>query len=179
VGLVAPTPAEYRLLGTNEPFLASLRSATGGRAIALPEEVWTHDLATTASFTALWPPLLVLALLLWPLDVALRRVSVGRRELADARRWVSEQRWRRVAVRSAPAAAMLAARERAGGASARAALLRAEGPPAESRPEPEEPPDDGSHPGPSVPREHPPSDAADRDTIARLRETRRRARGGR
>ena len=32
LGLVAPTPAEYRLLGTNEAFLATLRSATGGRA---------------------------------------------------------------------------------------------------------------------------------------------------
>ena len=30
VGLVAPTAAEYRLLGANEPFLAALRTATGG-----------------------------------------------------------------------------------------------------------------------------------------------------
>ena len=30
VGLVAPTSAEYRLLGGNEPFLATLRDATGG-----------------------------------------------------------------------------------------------------------------------------------------------------
>ena len=30
VGLVAPTSAEYRQLGANEPFLGSLRSATGG-----------------------------------------------------------------------------------------------------------------------------------------------------
>ena len=44
LGLVAPTPAEYRLLGTNEAFLATLRSATGGRAIELPAEPWTHDL---------------------------------------------------------------------------------------------------------------------------------------
>ena len=34
VGLVAPTAAEYRLLGANEPFLASLRSATGGGVVA-------------------------------------------------------------------------------------------------------------------------------------------------
>ncbi len=33
LGLVAPTPAEYRLLGTNEPLLAALRDATGGRPI--------------------------------------------------------------------------------------------------------------------------------------------------
>ena len=33
VGLVAPTAAEYRQLGTNEPFLAALRTATGGSEV--------------------------------------------------------------------------------------------------------------------------------------------------
>jgi hypothetical protein len=185
VGLVAPTAAEYRLLGTNEPFLATLRAATGGRAIELPEEVWTHDLATTASFTALWPPLLVLALLLWPLDIALRRVSLGRREFADARRWVIERRWRRVAARSAPAEAMLAARERAAGATARAALLRAEQTPsvapvgAAPAASPEATPAPAAARGapasaPAPPATPPP----DADTLARLRDAKRRARGG-
>ena len=36
VGLVAPTAAEYRVLGANEPFLAALRAAGGGRAIVTP-----------------------------------------------------------------------------------------------------------------------------------------------
>ena len=126
VGLVAPTAAEYRLLGANQALLATLRAATGGRAIELPEEPWRHDLATTNSFTQLWPLLLILALLLWPLDIALRRVSLGRRELADARRAVGAWRQgRRVATRTAPVEGMLATRERAGGASARAALLLA------------------------------------------------------
>ncbi|HWP61888.1 MAG TPA: glutamine amidotransferase, partial [Candidatus Binatia bacterium] len=126
VGLVAPTPAEYRLLGPNEALLAALRSATGGRPIAEPAEIWRHDLATTSALTELWPYLLVLALLLWPLDVALRRVSVGRREIADARRWLLElpARRRRAAARPAVVADLLAARERAGSASARLALLR-------------------------------------------------------
>ena len=193
VGLVAPTAAEYRLLGTNEPFLATLRAATGGHAIALPEEVWTHDLATTASFTALWPWLLVAALLLWPLDVALRRVSIGRRELADARRWVAQRRWRRVAARSAPAAAMLAARDRAAGAAARAALLRAEPTatndvPAASAPTPTPAPvaavPAGPAPAPPAPAASTPSApstgpaASEADTLARLHHAKRRARGG-
>jgi uncharacterized membrane protein len=127
LGLAAPTPAEYRLLGPNEAFLATLRSATGGRAILAPTEPWIHDLRSTSSFTELWPWLLLLVLLLWPLDIALRRVSLGRRELADARRAVGDWRRRRVlAPRTAPAAALLAARERAAGASARAALLRSD-----------------------------------------------------
>ncbi|HET9456287.1 MAG TPA: hypothetical protein VFO78_03020, partial [Candidatus Limnocylindrales bacterium] len=126
LGLVAPTPAEYRLLGANEPFLATLRAATGGRAIATAAEPWTHDLATTDTYQDLWPTLLIIALLLWPLDIALRRVSIGRRELADARRWVAGG-WRRgpvVAPRPAEVAGMLAARDRAAGSVARAALLR-------------------------------------------------------
>ena len=180
LGLVAPTPAEYRLLGPNEAFLATLRAATGGRAIELPVEAWTHDLATTASFTALWPVLLVIALLLWPLDVALRRVSLGRREFADARRWMVSRRGR-VAARTAPAEAMLAARDRAAGTSARAALLRpdAAGPapsgPAPSGPAPRVREVEASEAGapPKVgPVEPPPA-----DTLARLRDAKRRARG--
>jgi uncharacterized membrane protein/Mg-chelatase subunit ChlD len=125
LGLVAPTAAEYRLLGANEPLLAAIRSATGGSALATPAEAWVHDLRSTSRFTDLWPWLLVLALLLWPLDIALRRVSLGRRELADGRRWVSDRvRGRRVAARTKPVEGMLAARDRAGSAAARTAILR-------------------------------------------------------
>jgi uncharacterized membrane protein/Mg-chelatase subunit ChlD len=125
IGLVAPTAAEYRLLGANDAFLAVLRSATGGRVVDTPAAPWVHDLATTSTYTDLWPLLLILALLLWPLDIALRRVSVGRRELADARRWVSGG-WRRrkVAPRPVEIAGMLAARDRASGTAARAAMIR-------------------------------------------------------
>lgn len=125
LGLVAPTAAEYRRLGANEPLLAAIRSATGGTALATPAAAWVHDLRSTSRFTDLWPWLLVLALLLWPLDIALRRVSVGRRELADGRRWVSDRvRGRRVAARTMPLEGMMAARDRAGSAVARTAILR-------------------------------------------------------
>jgi uncharacterized membrane protein len=126
VALVAPTAAEYRSLGTNEPFLAALRSATGGAVADDPLLVWRHDLQSTSSLTDLWPPLLLLALLLWPLDVALRRVSIGRRELVAARAWPGRA-WRRRSLadpRTETVADMLAARERAGGGAARSALLR-------------------------------------------------------
>ena len=199
LGLVAPTPAEYRLLGSNEPFLATLRAATGGRAIETPLQPWTHDLATTDSYTDLWPSLLILALLLWPLDIALRRVSVGRRELADARRWLAGG-WRRgaaVAPRPAEVAGMLAARDRAAGTSARAAMLRgdvaASGEAAPvaaprapavpvatavpSRPSaaPKSPPPAAPPPPPPPAPEPAVEDAG--DTLTRLREAKRRARG--
>ncbi len=182
VGLVAPTAAEYRLLGVNQPFLATLRAATAGRAITAPLEPWAHDLATTRSFTQLWPLLLVLALLLWPLDIGLRRVSIGRRDLRDARQALVDWRRGRIAPRSAPVEGMLAARDRAAGAGSRAALLR---------PEQVEPPTDAEAASPSVsgpappaaaptaPSPTPPPAAAgDLDTLGRLREAKRRSRGG-
>jgi uncharacterized membrane protein len=219
VGLVAPVAAEYRGLGANQPFLATLRAATGGREILTPLEPWRHDLTTTSSFTELWPWLLVLALLLWPLDIALRRVSIGRRELADARAWVGRT-WRgrgAAAPRTAAAAGMLAARDRAAGAASRAAILRSAdeagvdagattaatagavpAPIAGSRasrrlfgrarpsgtaaPAPAPTVRPAARPAataPEAPPEPPPPPGStDADTLARLREAKRRARGG-
>ena len=184
VGLVEPVAAEYRLLGINESLLATLRIATGGTEVALPTDPWKHDLRATATFTELWPWLLVLALLLWPLDIALRRVSIGRRELADGRAWVV-RRWRgrgAAAPRSAATEGLLATRERAGGGSARAALRRAEpagpaGGPAAPAPERSAatPPPPTAAPAPAAPA---PAPADETDTLARLRDAKRRARGG-
>ena len=201
VGLVEPVAAEYRLLGVNNPFLAALRSATGGKEIDLATDPWIHDLKLTSSFTELWPWLLILALLLWPFDIALRRVSLGRRELADARAWVG-RRWRSrgaAAPRTASSEGMLAARERAAGGAARAALLRPPNDPTASivsgpattpsatvapiRPagsgvdrRPAEPA------SPAVPAASealaPPATPDATDTLTRLREAKRRARGG-
>ncbi len=127
VGLVAQTAAEYRQLGANEPFLASLRAATGGSVIATALDPWRHDLTATDRFTDLWPLLLVLALLLWPLDIALRRMSLGRRELVAARGWVGGigRRRRAAAPRTATAEGMLAASGRARTSESRAALRSA------------------------------------------------------
>jgi hypothetical protein len=124
IGLVAPTAAEYRLLGSDEPFLAGLRSATGGDVVATALDPWVHDLTATNRYTDLWPLLLLLALLLWPLDIALRRVSIGRREFAAAGAWVREIPRRRgsTAPRTATGEGLFAARERASGAPSRAAL---------------------------------------------------------
>lgn len=128
VVLVAPTPAEYRLLGTNERLLAALREATGGTALAgedAARRAWRHDLAGTTAGRELWPWLLLAALLLWPLDVGVRRLSVGRRDLALARAWVGA-RWVRA---RAPAPwetsvdLLLGARDRAAGRRTRGSLV--------------------------------------------------------
>ena len=173
-----------------------------------PADVWIHDLQTTSQLTELWPWLLVLALLLWPLDIALRRVSLGRRELADGRRWIGDRvHGRRVAARTEQAEGLFAARERAGASSARSAIMReaaerpepgstARRPPrrragraparcagARARPAPPAPlagrrahsapaPDPGQTPAKTA---SPP--AGPEDTLARLREAKRRSRG--
>ena len=62
--------------------------ATGGAVVATAARPVDARPDGDDRFTDLWPLLLVLALLLWPLDIALRRVSIGRRELAAARGWV-------------------------------------------------------------------------------------------
>ena len=194
LGLVSPTAAEYRILGPNEPFLAALRAATGGIAIEDPLQVWTHDLTSTSRFTDLWPILLVLALILWPLDIAFRRVSIGRRELGAARGWVGGVgRRKTVAPRPAVSEGLLAARNRAGSSGARSAL-RAEpeaaaGGPATpvatttagSAPAPTPTPTPASS-APAASAAPPPKDTpqpsapASSDTLARLRDAKRRAR---
>jgi len=196
LGLVAPTAAEYRILGANEPFLAALRAATGGEAIEDVTQVWTHNLTSTSRFTDLWPLLLVVALLLWPLDIALRRVSIGRRELAAARGWVTGAGRRRktVAPRPAVSEGLLAARDRASSTSARSAI-RAEPDSSASAaasttatvpagsvqaaatppPVPTAPPSPATRaPKPRPPTEPAPSESS--DTMSRLRDAKRRAR---
>jgi len=174
LGLVAPTPAEYRLLGANERLLATLRAATGGRAIELPEEAWVHDLRSTAFATDLWPLLLVLALLLFPIDVAVRRVSLARRDLVAAREWVV-MRLRGRAARPAAVGGMLAAKERAAGTRSRAALLRPSESATPSSPTPQAPRVPEPTPEAPPPAE-PGTPPADTDTLTRLREAKRRAR---
>ena len=65
--------------------LANGKRYVDGELTSLHGEGRSIDLTANAASTDLWPTLLLLTLLLWPLDIALRRVSVGRRELLDAR----------------------------------------------------------------------------------------------
>jgi uncharacterized membrane protein len=184
VVLVAPTPAEYRLLGSNERLLAALRGATGGRALETGADPWRHDLGATTAAVDLWPLLLLLVLLLWPLDVAVRRVSVARSDVALARDWAAARwrGWRGAARRPEPVADMLAAKSRAGGRQARSALTRIDSAaePEEKRPASDPKPTlaapSPSTPPPAEPPSPDPGPAADVDSMARLREAKQRVR---
>jgi Ca-activated chloride channel family protein len=71
--VVAPYPAEYASQGVDTAFLTHLSEASGGRVLTRPADAFAHDgLPDTVDWAPLWPALLLLALLLFPLDVALR-----------------------------------------------------------------------------------------------------------
>jgi hypothetical protein len=187
------------VLGANEAFLSAVRTATGGSEITTPLDPWIHDLDQTSRSTDLWPLLLVLALLLWPIDIALRRVSVGRREFAAAGAWVRglPRRRGRAAPRTTTGESLLAARERAASGGTRAAMRASEGttagpstaaaaptattaapvpaPVAAPAPDPVSAPPPAAPP-PTAPSTAPPTTADSSDTMARLRDAKRRAR---
>ncbi|HKO23927.1 MAG TPA: VWA domain-containing protein, partial [Chloroflexota bacterium] len=71
--LAVPYPAEYADEGTNTAFLTHLAATTGGRVLTRPAAAFAHaGLPSAVTWLPLWPLLLVLALLLFPIEVGLR-----------------------------------------------------------------------------------------------------------
>jgi hypothetical protein len=71
--LAVPYPAEYADEGVNTAFLTHLAATTGGRLLTRPADAFSHaGLPSTVTWLSLWPPLLALALLLFPLEVGVR-----------------------------------------------------------------------------------------------------------
>lgn len=74
-GLVVGYPDELRLKPTNEELLKSIARASGGVYEPQPEDVFLNESEQAMRATALWPWLLMAALVLFVLDVALRRID--------------------------------------------------------------------------------------------------------
>lgn len=74
--LVRPYPEEYATVRPNETLLSQAAARTGGRIDPTPEQVFDPGSERIAAREALWPPLLLLALGLFILDLALRRVRI-------------------------------------------------------------------------------------------------------
>jgi secreted protein with Ig-like and vWFA domain len=73
MALAVPYPAEYADEGVNTAFLTHLAATTGGRVVTRPADAFAHaGLPFTVTWLPLWPLLLALALLLFPIDVGLR-----------------------------------------------------------------------------------------------------------
>ena len=88
LGLAVPYPAEYRLGTTPDAGsrqLAALAAAGGGRVLDLAQATPPAPAGPALpSRVSAWPALLTLALLLFPLEIALRRLTVRRSDFA---RW--------------------------------------------------------------------------------------------
>ncbi len=83
-GWVMSYSPEYRPQG--ESVLGGIAAMTGGASFGEdPGAVFTHNLVAQASLTPIAPLLLLLALLLLPFDVAVRRLLVTRSDLARVR----------------------------------------------------------------------------------------------
>jgi len=91
LGLVVPYSPEYRTAGLDLPFLNELVRITGGKELAAPLAAFIHDLEATAKAREIWQPLLLIVALLFPLDVAIRRVMLGRSDYEKAATWVQKR----------------------------------------------------------------------------------------
>jgi hypothetical protein len=96
LGLVSPAAVEYRRLGIDADALRSFASVGGGRELALTDEeapatLWAHDIAAQAFPTPIWPWLLLIAILLVPLDVGVRRVALSGADVRRVRGWVARR----------------------------------------------------------------------------------------
>lgn len=83
-GFAISYPPEYQDLKTNHFLLTRLAERTGGRVLSDPADVFTKERRRARVPVEIWPALLLAALLLFPLDVAVRRVQM---EPAEIRAW--------------------------------------------------------------------------------------------
>jgi hypothetical protein len=100
-GLVVPYSSEYRPGQNNPTMLESLMQLTGGNTLAEPGMAFAGNLPPVTRAQEVALPLLLLALLLLPFDIAVRRVLLHRRDVADVRAWLQRSR---LNPRAAPAA---------------------------------------------------------------------------
>jgi hypothetical protein len=92
-GIVVPYSAEYRQGQRNPELLAALARSTGGTRLEQPADAFAHNLAPVYSAREIALPLLLLALLLLPLDIGVRRLMLRRSDLGAAREWMRTARF--------------------------------------------------------------------------------------
>lgn len=74
-GFVASSSPEFRRLGSNDALLKGLAAMMGGRAISDPTEAFSREgMPPSSGWQPLWGYLLAFALLMLPLEIAIRRI---------------------------------------------------------------------------------------------------------
>jgi hypothetical protein len=86
LGLVVPYSPEYKGSVTDDGLLGRIATMTGGRTLALENTAaaFEHNIDAVKSTTDLWPLLVLLAVLLLPFDIGVRRVSVSKVDILNA-----------------------------------------------------------------------------------------------
>jgi Mg-chelatase subunit ChlD len=83
---------EYQRLDSDPDLLMRLVTLTNGKvASADPADVFTHDLKSTRGSRPIWPWLLLLAALLLPFDIAVRRLIITKQDLVKIREWITSR----------------------------------------------------------------------------------------
>jgi hypothetical protein len=86
-GFVVPYPSEYNIVDNvsqvSNANLNDLAQLGGGQVLSIsePGAAFTHDIASQPLRISLWPWLLLASILLFPFDVATRRLTINWRDL--------------------------------------------------------------------------------------------------
>jgi hypothetical protein len=91
-GMIVPYSAEYRQGQRNPELLAALARSTGGSKLDQPADAFAHTLAPVYSAREIALPLLLLALLLLPIDIGIRRLMLRRGDVGAATTWLRTAR---------------------------------------------------------------------------------------
>jgi len=91
-GVVVPYPPEYRDLEPNEFLLTQLAQTTGGRREPAPDSIYGGKREAARQPQDIWTYLVLLAALLWPVDVAVRRLAIEPAQVQAALAWTAA-RW--------------------------------------------------------------------------------------
>jgi hypothetical protein len=164
-GLVVPYSSEYRGAQANPAMLAELAALTGGATLSAAAEAFAPVAGRVTRAQEIGLPLLILALILLPLDIALRRLMLRRSDFGAARAWAAATA-SRPAAPPPPASPTL---ERLAGAKRRAAASITGQRPADEAPRQAEQP---ARPPAAPPTVQPPAE----DPLERLRAAKERAR---
>jgi Mg-chelatase subunit ChlD/uncharacterized membrane protein len=91
LGLVVPYSPEYRAGGVQISLLEELAAVTGGGRVDNVLQVFEKNIPSADFAQEIWRPLLLAVALLFPLDVAIRRLMLGSSDYQKALTWLSNR----------------------------------------------------------------------------------------
>ncbi len=99
-----PYPAEYKQISSNEALLKQISSETSGIFNPEPKDIFSSHFRPFKTYTDLWRLLIILSAVLFPLDVAVRRVALSPELVAEVYGRIKERIRRRKSAKRAKSA---------------------------------------------------------------------------